>query len=82
MSAEDQNVYNCISLQVHPEDPEELKKFISLAGQVVDDYRKGVSGVKKRATAARKGLMEIKKLMTDMRKMALEKCKEARESTQ
>jgi hypothetical protein len=60
--------------------PEELQNLVNLVAKINEDYKLGVSGVKKRATEARKGLMEVKKLATDMRKLALEKCNEARAS--
>ena len=59
--------------------PEEIVALVKTTAQVAVDYGLAVTGVKKRATAARKGLMEIKRMTTDMRKSALEKCNKARE---
>ena len=71
----------CESKVVIPlEGPEELQKLVKLTAEIAENYGLAVTGVKKRATAARKGLMEVKKLTTEMRKMALEKCNAARSS--
>lgn len=59
--------------------PEELANLINAVAKVAVDYPLAVSGNKKRSTEARKALMDVKNLASDMRKMALEKCKSARE---
>lgn len=60
--------------------PEEVKVFVETTASMAEDYIKGVSGVKKRATEARKSLMALKKMTTEMRKKVLEDCQKARES--